>query len=31
MAVNPAKKFYDQFGFVVTEATPDLFFMQKVP
>jgi ribosomal protein S18 acetylase RimI-like enzyme len=31
MAVNPAKKFYEQFGFVVTEATPDLFFMQKVP
>jgi GNAT superfamily N-acetyltransferase len=31
MAVNPAKNFYEEFGFVVTESTSDLFFMQKVP
>jgi ribosomal protein S18 acetylase RimI-like enzyme len=31
MAVNPAKRFYEHFGFVVTESTPDLFFMEKVP
>jgi GNAT superfamily N-acetyltransferase len=31
MAVNPAKRFYEQFGFVVTKATSDLFFMEKVP
>lgn len=30
MAVNPAKRFYEQFGFVVTEATPEFFFMEKV-
>jgi ribosomal protein S18 acetylase RimI-like enzyme len=30
MTVNPAKKFYERFGFVVTEATPDFFFMEKV-
>jgi len=29
MAVNPAKNFYERFGFVVTEATPDFFFMEK--
>jgi ribosomal protein S18 acetylase RimI-like enzyme len=31
MAVNPAKKFYEQFGFVVTKTTPDLLFMEKSP
>jgi ribosomal protein S18 acetylase RimI-like enzyme len=31
MAVNPAKRFYEQFDFVVTEVTSDLLFMQKVP
>jgi GNAT superfamily N-acetyltransferase len=31
MAVNPAKKFYEQFGFAVTKSTPDLFFMEKLP
>jgi ribosomal protein S18 acetylase RimI-like enzyme len=30
MAVNPAKNFYERFGFVVTEATPDFFLMEKV-
>lgn len=30
MAVNPAKRFYEQFGFIVTEATPEFFFMEKV-
>ncbi len=30
MAVNPAKRFYEQFGFVVTEVTPEFFFMEKV-
>lgn len=30
MAVNSAKKFYEQFGFIVTEATPEFFFMEKV-
>jgi ribosomal protein S18 acetylase RimI-like enzyme len=30
IAVNPAKRFYEQFGFVVTKATSDLFFMEKV-
>jgi ribosomal protein S18 acetylase RimI-like enzyme len=30
MAVNPAKKFYERFGFVVTEATPEFLMMQKV-
>jgi GNAT superfamily N-acetyltransferase len=29
MAVNPAKRFYEQFGFVVTEVTPEFFFMEK--
>lgn len=31
LAVNPAKSFYKRFGFVVTEATPDFFFMEKMP
>jgi ribosomal protein S18 acetylase RimI-like enzyme len=30
MAVNPAKKFYERLGFVVTEATLEFFIMQKV-
>ena len=30
MAVNPAKRFYEQFGFVVTEVTPEFFFLEKV-
>lgn len=30
MAVNPAKRFYEQLGFVVTEVTPEFFFMEKV-
>jgi GNAT superfamily N-acetyltransferase len=30
MTVNPAKRFYEQFGFVVTKVTPDFFFMEKV-
>jgi len=30
MAVNPAKKFYEQFGFIVTEATSEFFFMEKL-
>lgn len=30
MAVNPTKRFYEQFGFVVTEVTPEFFFMEKV-
>jgi ribosomal protein S18 acetylase RimI-like enzyme len=31
MAVNPAKKFYDRFGFVVKKAASDLLFMEKSP
>jgi ribosomal protein S18 acetylase RimI-like enzyme len=31
MAVNPAKKFYEQLGFAITKSTPDLFFMEKLP
>ncbi len=31
MAVNPAQKFYEQLGFVVTKTSPDLLFMQKSP
>jgi GNAT superfamily N-acetyltransferase len=31
MAVNPAKQFYENFGFIVTEATAEFFFMEKVP
>jgi GNAT superfamily N-acetyltransferase len=30
MAVNPAKKFYEQFGFIVTETTTEFFFMEKL-
>jgi GNAT superfamily N-acetyltransferase len=30
MAVNPAKRFYEQFGFIVTETTPEFFFMEKL-
>jgi GNAT superfamily N-acetyltransferase len=29
MAINPAKQFYEKFGFSVTEATPDFFLMEK--
>jgi ribosomal protein S18 acetylase RimI-like enzyme len=29
LAVNPAKGFYERFGFVVTEATPEFFCMEK--
>jgi GNAT superfamily N-acetyltransferase len=29
MAVNPAKKIYERLGFIVTEATPDFFFMER--
>jgi ribosomal protein S18 acetylase RimI-like enzyme len=31
MAVNPAKRFYERFGFVITEATPEFFSMEKMP
>jgi ribosomal protein S18 acetylase RimI-like enzyme len=31
MAVNPAKQFYEKFGFIVTEVTPEFFYMDKVP
>jgi ribosomal protein S18 acetylase RimI-like enzyme len=31
MAVNPAKNFYERFGFVVSEATSEFFFMEKAP
>ncbi len=31
MVVNPAKQFYEMFGFIVTEVTPEFFFMEKVP
>ncbi|MBW4623786.1 MAG: GNAT family N-acetyltransferase [Cyanosarcina radialis HA8281-LM2] len=31
LAVNPAKNFYERFGFVVTEATLEFFFMEKAP
>jgi ribosomal protein S18 acetylase RimI-like enzyme len=31
MAINPAKNFYERFGFVVTEATSEFFFMEKAP
>jgi GNAT superfamily N-acetyltransferase len=31
MAINPARKFYEKFEFVVTEATPEFFLMEKVP
>jgi GNAT superfamily N-acetyltransferase len=30
MTVNPAKKFYEKFGFIVTEVTPEFFFMEKM-
>jgi ribosomal protein S18 acetylase RimI-like enzyme len=30
MAVNPAKKFYERLGFVITEATPEFFCMEKI-
>jgi GNAT superfamily N-acetyltransferase len=29
MAVNPAKSFYERLGFVVTETTPEFFFMER--
>lgn len=31
MAVNPAKSFYERFGFIVIEATTEFFFMEKKP
>lgn len=31
MVVNPAKNFYEKFGFIVTEATGDFFCMEKTP
>jgi GNAT superfamily N-acetyltransferase len=31
MAINPAKQFYERFGFIVTEVTPEFFCMEKVP
>jgi GNAT superfamily N-acetyltransferase len=31
MAVNPAKSFYEQHGFVITEATTEFLFMEKTP
>jgi GNAT superfamily N-acetyltransferase len=31
LVVNPAKQFYESFGFVVTEATPEFFLMEKAP
>lgn len=30
MAVNPAKRFYERFGFIVTEEITDFFLMEKV-
>ena len=29
LVVNPAKQFYEQLGFVVTETTPEFFDMEK--
>jgi ribosomal protein S18 acetylase RimI-like enzyme len=31
MAVNPAKKFYEKFGFRDIETTPEFFTMEKMP
>jgi GNAT superfamily N-acetyltransferase len=31
MAINPVKRFYEHFGFIVTEEIPDFFLMEKVP
>ena len=31
MAINPVKKFYEKCGFIVTEVTPEFFFMEKMP
>jgi ribosomal protein S18 acetylase RimI-like enzyme len=31
MRVNPAKSFYERLGFIITEATPEFFFMEKDP
>jgi ribosomal protein S18 acetylase RimI-like enzyme len=31
LLVNPAKKFYERFGFVVTEVTEEFFYMEKDP
>jgi GNAT superfamily N-acetyltransferase len=30
MAVNPAKSFYEQHGFIITEATTEFFSMEKI-
>jgi ribosomal protein S18 acetylase RimI-like enzyme len=31
IAINPAKKFYEKIGFLVTEVTSEFFLMEKVP
>jgi ribosomal protein S18 acetylase RimI-like enzyme len=31
MVINPAKKFYEKIGFLVTEVTSEFFLMEKVP
>jgi ribosomal protein S18 acetylase RimI-like enzyme len=31
LVVNPAKKLYERLGFIVTETTPEFFYMEKVP
>lgn len=31
LAINSAKMFYEKFGFVVTEATSDFLYMEKLP
>jgi ribosomal protein S18 acetylase RimI-like enzyme len=31
MVINPAKKFYEKLGFIVTEATSEFLLMEKVP
>jgi ribosomal protein S18 acetylase RimI-like enzyme len=31
IAINPAKRFYEHLGFVVTKTIPDFFLMEKSP
>jgi ribosomal protein S18 acetylase RimI-like enzyme len=31
LVVNPAKQLYERIGFVVTETTPEFFYMEKTP
>jgi hypothetical protein len=31
LVVNPAKQLYERLGFVVTETTPEFFYMEKTP